>query len=290
MLSCSYFKGIEMPELPEVETIKEALIKAVDHSVIRSVSVFNRNFRIPIPDDFEKLLTGQTISRIYRRAKYVIINLTNGISIVWHFGMSGRVRIISQKKVSLEKHDHVMICTDNCTLVFNDARRFGLITCMSSQDLEHSSIFAHVGIDPFDPQLDGEYLFSKIKYKHIPIKVALLDQSIICGIGNIYASEALYLARISPLRLCCAVSFEECSTLVVAVRDILKKAIRAGGSTLRDYRQPDGSMGYFQMQHAVYGKEGLRCPDCTCDCSLSGGIKKIVQAGRSTFYCDYLQK
>ncbi len=279
-----------MPELPEVETIKEALVKAVDKTVIQSVSVFNRNFRITIPADFEQMLTGQTISRIYRRAKYVIMELDNGISVVWHFGMSGRVRIISKKPESFEKHDHVVIITNKCTLIFNDARRFGVITYIPSKDISNASLFRHVGIDPFDLKLDGPYLFSKIKHKHIPIKVALLDQSIICGIGNIYASEALYLARISPLRLCCNISAEECTTLVAAVRNTLNKAIKAGGSTLRDYRQPDGSMGYFQMQHAVYGKEGLCCPDCVDNCPHSEGIKKIVQAGRSTFYCKYLQK
>ncbi len=279
-----------MPELPEVETIKEALIKAVDKAVIQSVLVFNRNFRVIIPDDFEQMLTGQTVSRIYRRAKYVIIDLTNGMSIVWHFGMSGRVRIISQKPASFEKHDHVVICTNKCTLIFNDARRFGLITYVPTKDISSSPLFKHVGIDPFDSKLDGQYLFSKITHKQIPIKVALLDQSIVCGIGNIYASEALYLAHISPLRLCCNVSVDECSSLVSAVRDTLRKAIKAGGSTLRDYRQPDGSMGYFQMQHAVYGKEGLCCPDCVCNCPKHGGIKRITQAGRSTYYCDYLQK
>ena len=279
-----------MPELPEVETIKEALVKAVDKAVILSVLVFNRNFRVIVPNDFEQILIGQTVSRIYRRAKYVIIDLTNGISIIWHFGMSGRVRILSQKPETFEKHDHVVIVTNKCTLIFNDARRFGVITYIPTKDISASQIFKHVGIDPFDSKLDGQYLFSKIARKQIPIKVALLDQSIICGIGNIYASEALYLARISPLRLCCNISVEECSILVVAVRDILNKAIEAGGSTLRDYRQPDGSMGYFQMQHAVYGKEGICCPDCVCSCPKSCGIKRITQAGRSTYYCDYLQK
>lgn len=282
-----------MPELPEVETIKEALNRAVNGAVIQSVLIAERRFRIPIPDDFATKITGAAVKYLRRVAKYVIIDLDNGLSIVWHFGMSGRVRIISRDNLdsfTREKHDHVIIYTNKCTLVFNDARRFGLMTYLKTDELYASALFAKLGIDPFDERLNKQYLFSKLKDKHIPIKVALLDQSIICGIGNIYASEALYLARISPLRLCKDISLHECQILIGAIKTILQKAILAGGSTLKDYRQPDGSMGYFQFQHAVYGKEGMSCPDCQCEICKTGGIKKIIQAGRSTFYCNLLQK
>ena len=231
-----------MPELPEVETIKEALRKAVEGAVIQKVIVRNRKFRIPVPADFEDTLEGAAILKVYRIAKYAVLDLDNGFSVVWHFGMSGKVKITDTYPADLEKHDHIIIVTTRGILTFNDA-----------------------------------------------IKIALLDQSIVNGIGNIYASEALYAARISPLRECCSLSKQEISNLINAVRKTLQKAIDAGGSTLRDYRKPDGSMGYFQHMHCVYGKAGQKCPDCSCN-GCTEGIKKIIQGGRSTFYCRHLQK
>ena len=151
-------------------------------------------------------------------------------------------------------------------------------------------IFANIGIDPFSQNLTADYLKNKLSNKKNPIKVALLDQSIINGIGNIYASEALYDSKISPLRESNSLNLVELENLITSVRKILQKAIKAGGSTLKDYRKPDGSMGYFQNSHCVYDKEGMRCPNCTCDIDKTKGIKRIVQGGRSTFYCETQQK
>ncbi len=279
-----------MPELPEVETIKEALKKTIEGAVIHSVTVFNRRFRIFIPNDFEEKLIGRKILRIYRIAKYVVLELDNHYSILWHFGMSGRVKFISNQDYNPEKHDHVIFKVGEYTLVFNDARRFGLLTYSPTEQLDKTPFLSRIGIDPFDKKLCAEYLFAKLQNKHLPIKVVLLDQTIICGIGNIYASEALYLARISPLRDGSSLSLNDCKILIIAIQETLQKAIKAGGSTLKDYRKPDGSMGYFQYLHSVYGKDGQNCPDCCCNACLTGGIKKIIQAGRSTFYCPCIQK
>lgn len=279
-----------MPELPEVETIKEALRRAIDNADIMSVTVRNRNFREKVPEDFEERIEKSTIIKIYRKAKYIIIALNNGLSIIWHLGMSGKVKILAQLPSELAKHDHIIIKTTKGVVIFNDARRFGLITYTESDILNKHHLFKHIGIDPFDEELTTQYLFSILHRRQCPIKSALLDQTIINGIGNIYASESLYEAGISPLRRCTDLTFTETETLIQAVRKTLTKAIAAGGSTLRDYRKPDGSMGYFQNQHCVYNKTGQRCPNCSCDIHKTGGIKRIIQSGRSTFYCSHLQK
>ncbi|MDR1026221.1 MAG: bifunctional DNA-formamidopyrimidine glycosylase/DNA-(apurinic or apyrimidinic site) lyase [Lactobacillus sp.] len=279
-----------MPELPEVETIKRALEKAVLNSDISKVKVLCNKFRIKVPDDFAKRIEGAKIIKIKRIAKYMVIDLDNGESIIWHLGMSGRVKICDKESYTLEKHDHIVIETTKGTLIYNDARRFGLITVIKTDMLGECSLLSQIGLDPFDENLDAKFLHDKLKGKSIPIKVALLDQKIINGIGNIYASEALYMARIMPTREAKDIKPKECKVLIEAVRIVLKKAIEAGGSTLRDYKKPDGSMGYFQNLHCVYNKTGQQCSDCTCDIKKTGGVKKIVQAGRSTFYCPVLQK
>lgn len=279
-----------MPELPEVETIKEALKRSVEGARIDSVVVRNRKFRQLVPDDFEKNISNSLIKKIHRKAKYLVFDLDNGHSIVWHLGMSGKIKIVSSSEYELEKHDHVIIKTNKDTLIYNDARRFGLITDIKSDDINSCSIFCNVGMDPFDSGLTPEYFLNKLKNKKTAIKILLLDQSIINGIGNIYASEALFEAGILPTRESCSITNTEALLLIEAIKKTLNKAIKAGGSTLRDYRKPDGSMGYFQNQHCVYNKEGKRCLNCTCNIELTGGIKRIVQGGRSTYYCQTKQK
>lgn len=278
-----------MPELPEVETIKESLKKAIDKKTIESVEVKNRKFREIIPNDFENVVTNASIKKIYRIAKYIVIDLSNNYSIIWHFGMSGRIKFMDNI-CNLDKHDHIIIKTNNGYIIYNDARRFGLITCCKTNNIKKHHLFSKIGIDPFDSNLDAKYLLDKLKNKNIEIKVALLDQSIINGIGNIYASEALYDARISPFKKSCNIDTDEANRLIESVRKILNKAIKAGGSTLRDYKKPDGSTGYFQNEHCVYNKTGQRCPNCCCDLSKTQGIKKAIQGGRSTFFCETLQK
>lgn len=280
-----------MPELPEVETIKEAIRQTISGAVIESVDIHNRRLRQEIPQDLEKIIQQTHIVNIFRRAKYIVIDLDNRYSLILHLGMSGRIKILSEQPLNLEKHDHVVIKTSKGIIVYDDARRFGLLTYCLTDELKQNPLFADLGPDPFDDKLvTCDYLFKTFKNKKTYIKLALLDQHILAGIGNIYASEALYEARISPLRACSTLTLKECSRLLEAVRLILQKAITAGGSTLRDYKKPDGSLGYFQNQHCVYDKEGKRCPNCTCNLKKTGGIKKVVLGGRSSFYCDHLQK
>lgn len=279
-----------MPELPEVETIKNAIQKAVTKAKILKTEIYCRKFRIEIPKDFEKKINNSTITDIKRIAKYIVINLSNNFSIVWHLGMSGRIKICESAHEELQKHDHVVITTDKCILIYNDARRFGMIDIIESEKLFQHFAFKNMGIDPFDKNLNATYLLNKLKNKKTPIKVALLDQSIINGIGNIYASEALYLAKIIPTREAKNLDITECESLIKAIRIVLDKAIKAGGSTLRDYIKPDGSTGYFQNEHCVYNKTGQRCPNCVCNLNKTKGIQKIIQGGRSTFYCKTLQK
>ncbi len=280
-----------MPELPEVETIKNAIAKGIGNAIILDVIIRNPNLRQKIPADLPDKIRNTKINNYQRLAKYIIISLDNGMSLIWHMGMSGKISLLEQKPDCWEKHDHVVIVTTNGVIVYNDPRRFGLFTYCKTEKLVQNSLFKHCGIDPFGIKLSAEYLFEKLqKKKKTPIKIALLDQSIIAGIGNIYASEILYEARISPLRFAANVSKAECVCLIEKTKLVLQKAIKAGGSTLRDYKKPDGSLGYFQNQHCVYNKTGQRCPDCICNIDKTGGIKKIVQGGRSTFYCESLQK
>lgn len=279
-----------MPELPEVETIKKALKLTAENSFIEQVIVRDRRFRVPVPEDFAEKITASKILKIYRLAKYVILELSNGFSIVWHFGMSGRIRFSNTIPQNFSKHDHIIIATNKKVLIFNDARRFGLITYVKTAELQASRFFEHIGVDPFAPELTVAYLIKQFNRKKTPVKDALLQQNIICGIGNIYASEILYRAQISPLRKCCNLLQSDILNLIEAIRVVLNEAIAAGGSTLKDYRKPNGDTGYFQHFHCVYNKTGQRCPNCTCDISKTGGIVKIVQNGRSTFFCPNLQK
>lgn len=279
-----------MPELPEVETVKNGIAGFVGRARILKVEIRNRQLREKIPEDFENKTVGTTITGCRRVGKYIVIDLDNDLCLIWHLGMSGRIKTFREAPAQTEKHDHVLIETTAGRLVYNDPRRFGLLTCTAKERLFQSKYLQNMGIDPFDDKLDAAYLSAKLKHKKTPIKETLLNQSIINGIGNIYASEILYAAGISPLRRSESLSRRECAALVDSTRKVLQKAIDNGGSTLRDYHKPDGSLGYFQNLHCVYNKTGQRCPGCTCNPNETGGIKKIVQAGRSTFYCPTLQK
>ena len=279
-----------MPELPEVETIKNGISAIIGKAEIADVVVRNRSFREPVPADFAKQIVGSRIVDYGRIGKYIVIRLDNGKDILWHLGMSGKIKTCDKLPDTLAKHDHVIITTDRGCMIFNDPRRFGLILTINDSELKQHHCLRNMGPDPFDKNLDGKYLYQRLQKCKTPIKIALLNQKIINGIGNIYASEILYRARISPLRRADSVSADEAENLVAQTRVVLSAAIANGGSTLHDYQRPDGSLGYFQNLHCVYNKTGQRCPDCCCDFGTTGGIKKIVQGGRSTFYCPTLQK
>lgn len=279
-----------MPELPEVETIKTAVSQSIGNTNIKDVIVNNNKLRVRIPDDFATKISGASIVCYRRKGKYILIDLDNGLSLIWHMGMSGKVKITDNLPEHLDKHDHVVISTGNGYLIYNDARRFGLLTYCPTEKLSEHPFFQNIGPEPFDPEVNEDYLYDKFKHKNIPVKVALLDQGIVTGIGNIYASETLYAAGILPTRPANEISKEECGKIIKSFRKVLNQAIAAGGSTLRDYQKPDGSLGYFQNMHCVYNKTGQKCPQCKCDINQTGGIQKIVQAGRSTFFCPVTQK
>lgn len=278
-----------MPELPEVETIKNMLAAVLTGSMIVDVKISQRKFREQIPTDFEQVAKGAKVKGLRRIAKYMLIDLNNGYTIIWHFGMSGKFKIFSDEPKVLDKHDHVVLVTDNGVLVYNDVRRFGLISYCESDKIKQNHLLSKLGLDPWEKELTPQYLLNKLKGKKQPIKLCLLDQNIICGIGNIYASEILYKARIRPEREACSISESEAEKIIIYTRRILEASIKAGGSTIHDFKRPDGDTGYFQNQLCVYGRSGQRCPDCVCNLK-NGGIKKVVMGGRSTFYCETLQK
>ena len=277
-----------MPELPEVETIKNTVAKTLLGAKIAKVTVRQRQFRQNVPEDFEKRIEGATVIALKRIAKYLLVELDNGQTIIWHFGMSGKIKIESSLPNTLDKPDHIIFETSNGVIIYNDVRRFGLVTIYDSDKIKENPLLKELGLDPWEKELTPEYLLDILHSKKCAIKVALLDQSIICGIGNIYASEILYKARILPTRESKSINIEECALIIKYTQEILEKAIAAGGSTIHDFKRPDGDIGYFQNQHCVYNKTGQRCPDCCCNGKKP--IEKIVLGGRSTFFCPVLQK
>lgn len=271
-----------MPELPEVETVVRGLAKVLTGKRITKIVAARKDLRIPFPKDLKRV-EGRRIQNISRRAKYIIMALDNGDALIVHLGMSGRLVINPEKK---QKHDHMTILLQNgVEVVFNDARRFGLVDLAKKAELDQHRFFLHLGPDPFDKSFTPQYLAQKLKRKKPAIKIALMDQRIVVGVGNIYASEALFKAEIDPRRKSGSLKKGEARKLVDAIRKVLEKAIAAGGSSLRDYVQADGELGYFQHHWAVYGKEGHKCPRCK-----SAVILKTMQGGRSGFYCPRCQK
>ena len=281
-----------MPELPEVETVMRGLSPVILNGTIASVTLNCKDLRIPFNRGFKKDLEGQKVLSLFRRAKYILIELNNQKLLAIHLGMSGRVTMLSkQDKYEPQKHDHVIFeMKDGARIIYNDPRRFGMMFTFKTDQLETHKAFAHLGPEPLSNNFSGAYLKEKLKKKQTPIKQAILDQTNVVGVGNIYACEALYMSKISPTKKCSAISRAKYEELAVAIRDVLSKAIKAGGSTLKDFRHADGELGYFQHNFTVYDQVGEACPDCSCDISKTGGIKRIVQSGRSTFYCARQQK
>ena len=270
-----------MPELPEVETTIKGL-KPIINSTIINIKIHTYKLRFYIPQNIS-LIKKTKIKNIKRKGKYIIIVLKNKFSIIVHLGMSGRLRLIKKSKYKYTKHDHFIIKTNkNHTLIFNDSRKFGFVDYVKSCKILQTKYFLKLGIDALSSSLNEKYLFSRINESIIPIKQILLNQNIIAGIGNIYASEILFNAKISPLKKGKDLKIDDCKKIVISIRKILKKAIKSGGSTLRDYISADGTVGNFQNNFKVYNKQGATINGKT--------IKKIVQYGRSTFYCPELQK
>ena len=291
-----------MPELPEVETVRLGLISAVEGHRLTRVEARRADLRIAFPTGFVERLTGRNVARIRRRAKYLLLDLDSGETLVVHLGMSGRLTIhgaqaavkpgrfhhkAAEDGSGEGKHDHVVFETEEGTrIVFTDHRRFGLMALTETSGLENDKLFEGLGPEPLDDAFTPAVLAAKLKGKRTPIKAALLDQRVVAGLGNIYVCEALFRAQISPKRLANTVAGERVKKLVPAIKAVLRAAIAAGGSSLRDYARADGELGYFQHHFAVYDREGAPCPDRDC----KGKIKRIVQSGRSTFYCPSCQR
>lgn len=272
-----------MPELPEVETIRQGLITSIQHKVISQVTIRCRKLRMPIPETLTSFLCDKPIHTIGRRAKYLIFDVGSQEGIVIHLGMSGRLRYFPKAREPVT-HDHVSFYDhDGGELVFNDPRRFGLVTLVSLEKLNEHPLFQHLGLEPLSEAFTKEALFQKTRTSRTPIKIWLMDQRHVVGVGNIYAAESLFLSKIHPLRPASSLTFSEASLLVESVKKVLEKAIAAGGSTLRDYQKSNGELGYFQHQFQVYDQKGNPCSFC------QHPVERLVMSGRSTYFCPLCQ-
>ena len=288
-----------MPELPEVETVRRGLAPAMEGARLAKVEVRDRRLRWPIARDFEKRLTGQTVEGLGRRAKYLLADLSSGDVLVMHLGMSGSFRVgkdarpgvYYHEKSKSTAHDHVMFHMSNGqTITFNDPRRFGSMKLVPRATIDAEPLLRGIGPEPLGNAFDAAMLAQACAGKKTSLKAALLDQRVVAGLGNIYVCEALYRAHLSPTRRASTIADrngrpnERAEALVVAIKAVLNDAIKAGGSSLRDHRRADGSLGDFQHNFQVYDREGEPC------LNGKGSVKRIVQNGRSTFYCPSCQK
>jgi formamidopyrimidine-DNA glycosylase len=275
-----------MPELPEVETVRRGLLPTLEGKRITCVITRRPDLRVAFPPRFVERLTGQRVLTLSRRAKYILAHLESEEILLLHLGMSGRVSV-SANGSGEGRHDHVIIETEDGTkIVYTDHRRFGLMTLLTAAEQETHPLLKGLGPEPLSAAFSKRYLAKALKGKRTPIKSALLDQRVVAGLGNIYVCEALFRSGISPKRVAAAVAAPRIGPLVTAVRQVLKDAIAAGGSTLRDYARTDGELGYFQHRFQVYDREGELCVKRGC----KGRIRRIVQAGRSTFFCPRCQR
>jgi len=283
-----------LPELPEVETVRRGLEPVMTGQVIAQAQVNRDGLRFPFPSRMAERLAGQRVERLWRRSKYILADLHSGETLLLHLGMSGRI-LISGAMVGQfhhdhpapQKHDHVVLTMANgACITFNDARRFGAMDLMTSADAAAHPLLASLGPEPLGNDFHQDYLAARLHGRQTPVKSALLDQGVVAGLGNIYVCEVLHRTGISPARLAGSVTAAEVAALVPMIRDVLAEAIEAGGSSLRDYRQADGELGYFQHRFRVYDREGQPCTRPGC----GGTVVRLVQAGRSSFHCPLCQR
>ncbi|WP_339769057.1 bifunctional DNA-formamidopyrimidine glycosylase/DNA-(apurinic or apyrimidinic site) lyase [uncultured Pseudosulfitobacter sp.] len=282
-----------MPELPEVETVRRGLAPVMEGAVIAQADVNRPDLRWPFPPDMAARLTGRQVLGLRRRSKYILADLDSGETLLIHLGMSGRMLISGDPLGQFvhdhpapEKHDHVVLHMDNgARVTFNDPRRFGAMDLLDTATADQHKLLAVLGPEPLGNAFNEDVLVQAFKGKASPVKSALLDQRIVAGLGNIYVCEALFRAGVSPRRKAGNISQARVRALVPIIREVLSDAIAAGGSSLRDFRQADGELGYFQHSFDVYGREGQPCrtPGCT------GTVQRIVQSGRSSFFCALCQ-
>ncbi len=289
-----------MPELPEVETVRRGLMPVMEGRVITRADIRRPDLRWPLPDRMAERLTGARVERLRRRSKYILADLSTGETLLIHLGMSGRMLIsgaggstttipghFHHPHPAPAKHDHVILdMAGGARVTFNDARRFGMMDLMPTATADTHWLMSGIGPEPFGNDFHEDYLIAALNNRRTPVKAALLDQRIVAGLGNIYVSEVLHRAGISPKRLAGRIAAPRVAALVPIIRDVLGEAIEAGGSSLRDYRQTDGELGYFQHRFRVYDREGEPCPTEGC----GGTIRRIVQSGRSSFYCPRCQR
>lgn len=271
-----------MPELPEVETTVRGLAQFLQGERITSVTLNRPNLRRPFPPELVQVLTGAQVTGLTRRAKYGLIHTDRGATMIFHLGMSGRWRI---DPAAADKHDHLVIETAEHQFALCDPRRFGSVDLVDTAKLDHWPAFAALGPEPLGPDLTPHHLKTALKGKTQTIKLCLLDQSVIAGLGNIYVCEALYRAGIHPTKKGGKVTRQQLDRLVPHIRDVLSQSIRDGGSTLRDYAAPDGELGYFATRFDAYGRDGQPCRR-----DDGGTIRRIQQGGRSTWYCPRCQR
>ena len=283
-----------MPELPEVETVKRGLEEFIINESIKEVYLSKFNLRFPWPKDFVSKIIGKKIVFIKRRAKYIIIGLSDNYSIIAHLGMSGSYKVLKKGEVKdyiILKHDHLIIDLDNFKIVYNDPRRFGYID-LTNQDPETHKFLSSLGPEPLSNYFNADNLAETLLNKNKPIKNTLLDQNIVSGLGNIYVCEALFRSKINPKKNCSKLVTSKGKPrknlilLVKKINEVIKEAIEAGGSSLRDFSNTSGKMGYFQSSFNVYNRENEKCLLDSCD----GVVKRIIQSGRSTFFCSKCQK
>jgi formamidopyrimidine-DNA glycosylase len=291
-----------MPELPEVETVRRGLEPAMEGARFTKVEVHRGDLRWPLPKDFVKRLEGKTVTGLGRRAKYLLADLSSGDVLIMHLGMSGSFHVFGghgdntlgryyRERSKHAAHDHIVFHMSSGAIVtFNDPRRFGSMKVVARKDLDAEPLLKGLGPEPLGNEFDAAMLARACKGKKTSLKAALLDQRIVAGLGNIYVCEALYRARLSPKRMASTIATrsgaanERAARLIEAIKAVLRDAIKAGGSSLRDHRRTDGDLGMFQHHFQVYDREGERCSAC------GGTVKRIVQNGRSTFYCPSCQK
>jgi formamidopyrimidine-DNA glycosylase len=297
-----------MPELPEVETVRRGLEPVMQGARFKTVEARRRDLRWPLPADFAARLEGQTVTGLGRRAKYLTVDLSSGEVLLMHLGMSGSFRVSQEQsgdggarkpgnyhheRPQHATHDHVVFHMSNgAQIAFNDPRRFGSMKLVARDRLDEEPLLRALGPEPLGNEFDAAMLARACQAKKTSLKAALSDQRVVAGLGNIYVCEALWRARLSPKRRASTIAtragapHERARALVEGIRDVLNDAIRAGGSSLRDHKRTDGELGLFQHQFAVYDREGMRCSRRGC----GGTIKRIVQTGRSTFFCPVCQK
>lgn len=287
-----------MPELPEVETVRRGLAPLMEGRLIERAEIRRPDLRWPLPEGMQARLNGQRVGALRRRSKYILADLSGGETLLIHLGMSGRMLISAPEGESQPgqflhdipvpgKHDHIILHMEGpARITFNDARRFGMMDLLPTEGADGHPLLAGIGPEPLGNDFSEPLLAARLKGRKTPIKSALLDQGNVAGLGNIYVCEVLFRAGIRPDRLAGDVSAEEIAVLVPLIRDVLEEAIAAGGSSLKDYRRADGELGYFQHSFRVYGREGHACTSPGC----GGTIVRMVQAGRSSFYCPDCQR